>query len=223
MLRSSVDRVLLGLSLVAAVLYFAAGVGNVAPEAAVVAKGLAIPALAAIAWRRQATLLASALLLHGLGDVLLEWRFLAGMAAFLIGHAVYVILFWRERRMPASAWALARVAAVGLVGLAAMIFLARDLAGVLAVAVPLYAVALLAMASSAQLSRRGQPLVSVGALLFVASDLLLGLDRFGGWTGGAGAVWPTYWLAQLLLTAGWLGAAKSSGLHQGQPANAAVS
>ena len=80
--RSALDRALLAVSLVTALLWFGAGVAEGDSSLAVAAKGLAIPALAAIAWRRRAVLLASALLLHGIGDVLIEVRLLAGMAAF---------------------------------------------------------------------------------------------------------------------------------------------
>jgi uncharacterized membrane protein YhhN len=203
--RATVDRCLLVLSGVAAAIWFAAIVQGGDAGLAVVAKSLAIPALAAIAWRRQQLLLATALLFHGLGDVLLELYFLAGMAAFWIGHGLYLWLFSRQRQRPVPRWAWVRVGALALASVAALADLAGHLDGVFTVAVPLYAAALFAMAASAQTCRRGQPWVWLGALLFLISDLLLAFALFGGGTVfGRVWVWPTYWTAQVLLALGWL-------------------
>ena len=50
-----------------------------------------------------------------------------------------------------------------------------------------------------------KPWLSVGAWFFVASDLLLAFETFGGGTPlGNLPIWPTYWIAQALLTWAWL-------------------
>lgn len=211
------DRAVLGVSFLGAAIWLGAMVAGRDTGPMVLVKGLAVFALAALAMWRQERLLAAALFFHGLGDTLIELQFLAGMAAFLVGHLVYAPLFLRHRRVPVQTAGAASVAALGLLGIAAMVALVGGLESVLAVAVPTYALALLAMAASAQLSSRGQPWLSIGAWLFVASDLLLAARLFGGVEFGSLAVWPTYWIAQTLITVGWLAR------DQGQVANAEVS
>jgi uncharacterized membrane protein YhhN len=175
--------------------------------------------LAAIAAGRRAAardgLLALALALHAAGDVLLELALLAGLAAFLAGHLAYVALFWPARRDADELGGAIRLAlgALALVGALFLALLGPVLEGAAVVAVPLYVVALLAMAGAALLAGRGQPLVGLGGLLFVASDALLAIELFlGGFGGAQGArgwsvrllVWPLYVAAQLALALGWV-------------------
>ena len=79
-----------------------------------------------------------------------------------------------------------------------------EIHGPLALAVPAYAIALLAMAAMAQVARRGQPFVAAGAFAFVASDALLGLALFRHLSGGAPLIWPLYVVAQGSIALGWL-------------------
>jgi len=176
-----------------------------------VAKASFAPLLALAAFsRRDAAdhaLLGVALLAHGAGDLLLEVRFVAGVVAFLVGQLLYVALFWRRRRPVEEIGGGARIGAgaVALVGALFLGLLAPRLAGALAVAIPVYAVSLLAMATTALWSGRGQPWVGLGGLLFVASDALLSMELFlGGMTPGRLLVWPLYALAQLAIVLGWL-------------------
>ncbi len=162
-----------------------------------------------------------ALLLSGLGDVSIELDFLAGMAAFAVAHGVYVALFWPRRRDFECVTAADRLR-LGLLGIAAALFLARlapVLRGTLRVAVPAYAVALLAMAGSAQLVSRGRPWVPLGALLFVLSDGLLAVQRFAGDPIGRSWVWPLYVAAQALIVYGWTRAGTGASVdHDGAAA-----
>jgi uncharacterized membrane protein YhhN len=175
---------------------------------------LPVAFLAIAAWRSQEALLAIALILHAIGDVAIQFQFLTGMALFLAGHLAYIALF-RSERGKAHGAAMARIAILLVAGAATLAFLVPRLSGVMAVAVPLYAVALLAMAVSAQTSLRGQPWLWIGAFSFVASDLLLAVHLFNGAPDGIGAarflVWPTYWLAQALISWGWLQATRATG------------
>ncbi len=137
------------------------------------------------------------------GDVLLMWdRFVPGAAAFLLGHLAYLGgLLLLPRR-----WA---GVVIGLLALAVLLATAgrRIVAGArtqgrtLAVVVAVYQVVLGAVAVLAL----GSPgwLVGAGAVLFVASDTLLGWTRFVGRPapGGRVAVHVTYHLAQVLLVA----------------------
>jgi uncharacterized membrane protein YhhN len=181
-----------------------------AAPAAVALKAAAILALAAlaVAARPRAPLLAAALVAHTAGDVLIETApFVLAMAAFGAGHLLYVRLFWPARRPWEDVRGGAKLT-IGALALAGALLLHRLVPGlqpVLAAAVPLYAVALLAMAAVAQLTARGRPWVPLGALLFVASDSVLALDRFVGPLEAARwIVWPAYWLGQAAIVLGWL-------------------
>jgi uncharacterized membrane protein YhhN len=182
------------------------------PALVLAAKGLTVSPLALLAFARRRTLpggalLALALAAHVAGDLLLEGVFVAGVAAFFLGHLLYVGLFWRARRALDDVGGGGKLA-LGLLALATaglLALLAPRLAGALRAAIPLYAAALAAMAGSALLVRRGRPWVPAGGLLFVASDALLALELFarGGRTSSAW-IWPLYVAAQLALTLGWI-------------------
>ncbi len=212
------DRFLLLAALGAACAYgiFAAG-AQVSPAWALV-KALPMSALALLAFRRRgregAALLAAALAVHAAGDVLLELApLLAGVGAFLAGHLVYAVLFLRLR----ESWDRIRGGAklrLGLLLLAVAAAAPAVIAGApaaLRAPIAAYVAALTAMAALAQLTRRGLP-VALGALLFVASDALLGAGWFGGAAipGGRDLVWPLYAGGQLSIALGILrGAAPS--------------
>jgi uncharacterized membrane protein YhhN len=206
------DRVLLLAALGAACAYgiFAAG-GQVPPAWALV-KGVPMSALASLALRRRAregaVLLAAALAVHAAGDVLLELApLLAGVGAFFAGHLVYAALFVRLRQR----WDRVRGGAklrLGLLLLAVAVAAPVVVAGApetMRIPIGLYVAALTAMAALAQLTRRGLP-VGLGALLFVASDALLGAGWFGGAAipGGRELVWPLYVGGQLSIALGVL-------------------
>lgn len=136
-------------------------------------------------------LIALAIALGALGDVLLETHGLTvGALAFLAGHLVSVALHLRNRVRPPVVAVLAAFAVP-----AASWLLAWDY-GVAA-----YALGLGAMAGTALCSRF--PLVGIGALLFVVSDLLI-FARLGPLAGSALPgllIWPLYVAGQALI--GW--------------------
>jgi uncharacterized membrane protein YhhN len=149
---------------------------------------------------------AAALLLHALGDGSLEIeKRLPGLIAFLLGHLLW-IQFLFPRRLP---WELVFGVAklrLGMLCLMAAFFLPFLLERASAewrLPVVVYAAALLSFAGLAQVAPfRG---IGFGALLFVASDLLLGMTWFGGRAFGfEAAVWPLYGGAQLLIAVGLL-------------------
>ncbi len=144
------------------------------------------------------------LLLSGLGDVMLELPdgFVPGLLAFLLGHVAYVLGFWGrapEPRLllgvPFAAYAAAMVAVLypGL--------------GDLVAPVGVYGVVLGAMAWRAACLRGRAPdadahLALVGALLFVASDTCLAVNKFLAPFPGAGPlILATYWAGQLGIAA----------------------
>lgn len=160
-------------------------------------------------------LLVAALGLSALGDAFLaqdgERAFLGGLASFLLAHIAYAALFAAsgDTAIPTAApWRLAL--ALGMIVFAAAMLLRlwpalpRDMKAPVAV----YVGAILAMGLAALTVPA--PLVVFGAVLFMASDGILAVERFlldptsphRAWTGQA--VWWLYYAAQLLITLGFL-------------------
>jgi uncharacterized membrane protein YhhN len=71
-----------------------------------------------------------------------------------------------------------------------------------AVAFTAYALLLGAMAASAWLSRFPRGLVAAGALLFLASDMLIALRMGRGVAGLGPAIWLLYYVGQLMIFLG---------------------
>jgi len=136
-----------------------------------------------------------------LGDVLLMWpnqHFLAGLAAFLVTHAAYLVAFTRDCKFPArlAVWFAYVVAAI-----ACYVLLLPTLPRGLRIPVAAYAILLSTMAGQAM----GRFLVlktgyawraALGALFFLLSDLLLAFDRFRG---------PLVWSTVLILVPYYVG------------------
>ena len=170
----------------------------------VVWKALSVSPLALLAWLRRERLLALALALGSLGDVLLDLDptlFVAGLGAFLAGHLVYTTLWvrsWpRPLRLP---WTPIAVLLVSVVGLCA--WLIPSLGG-MAVPVVFYMLAITAMVASAMLT--GLPWVVAGAVLFLISDSLLGIHKFRTAVPYRDfLVWTTYYLGQVAIALGYL-------------------
>ncbi len=148
--------------------------------------------------------------LGALGDYFLsrpgKAMFLAGMAAFAVGHLAYALYFIGLANPHSLFWPLAVV----LVLLAATteIWLAPH-TGALRWPVRGYVgvITLMGLAGLAQAA----PLILVGVGLFILSDLLLALVLFVmpkarfAWV-LAVTLWATYWLGQFLILQGALGA-----------------
>ena len=207
------DEVLWGLAFVCAALYGLVLVERPPSAMRTLVKTSAIGALAVLAyWQGGGPLLAIALALCAIGDAFLAGdpkRWLPfGLAAFLAGHLVYVLLFWRERA-PAgpSFWIIAPlvVLAAGVM----LVMLWRSL-GPLKPAVVLYVLAIVAMVSASLLLPRLRWPATIGALAFMASDAILSFDLFKGakLLGSARitawAVWFLYFGGQALITWGML-------------------
>lgn len=139
------------------------------------------------------------------GDVLLgPAGFVVGGAAFLLGHLVAIVLYQRNRRsgLGMTDWLLAAALVVATVVTAFL--LPADRSGAAGVAI--YALGLSCMAASAWLSRFPRNWVALGALMFLASDLLI-FARSGplagiatAWVGFA--VWGLYFGGQALVCLG---------------------
>ena len=159
--------------------------------------------------------LVAALAIHAVGDGLLNLGsdyLLMGMGAFFLGHLGYIAAFL-PHRYPFAVLPPRRRAAIVLL-VAAMIALTAYiwpmLRGPLAIASPIYSLALTAMAVSALLGPWQGPWVVIGALLFVLSDVVLGLKLFAGQTLFAPIIWPAYAAAQILMPLGYLATPRTS-------------
>jgi len=139
------------------------------------------------------------------GDVLIELSQQAGALAFLMGHLLAIRLYLgHHRRSMSKSQRLCGLALIILVPVIGY-YLPADRVG--AADVALYALVLGAMAGTAWTSTFSRYRVGVGAVLFVASDLLI-FARMG--PGGSGAVsepliWPLYYFGQVLICVGVLG------------------
>ncbi|HXA41757.1 MAG TPA: lysoplasmalogenase [Candidatus Solibacter sp.] len=163
--------------------------------------GVALTLQPAVSGQRSWWLAALALGLAG--DVLLMLpsdRFLAGLAAFLVGHLAYIAGFWTAGVIPllALAWFAVLLLPVGAV-LSRLIRSARATGqGRLVLPVAVYGLVITAMVASA-LARPSLPAIG-GASLFAISDGLIGIRRFVGDRRGMGvAVIVTYHLGQAAL------------------------
>jgi len=143
-----------------------------------------------------------ALALGGAGDVALlgrgEIAFTTGLVSFLAGHMAWIMAL---RQRPGGGllrarpvWAAPHVAAFGAVNAYLWNRTGQD-----RVPIIVYSAALLAMSLTALDS--GSPRTAVGGALFLASDSLLALEKFGGLhlPGHEGLVMATYTSAQALL------------------------
>lgn len=168
-----------------------AGVGLLAVYAALKARDL------------DGWLICAVMAFGALGDVLLGAAGLVvGAVAFLIGHLIAIGLYWRNRR--AATTASQRLLAIVLVPATVIVayMLPADRAGAAGVAV--YALGLALMAAFAWTSRFPRYRVGAGALMFVASDLLI-FAREGALAGAAWiglAIWGLYYFGQMLICTG---------------------
>jgi len=145
------------------------------------------------------------LLFSMLGDIFLMLPmdlFIAGLVSFLIAHLIYIYAFrsgrpWRIKFMPVLLFAI--------YGVIIYVILLPGLNGMV-VPVAAYVVVILTMAWQAwdqwdQVRARWALLAFMGALLFVISDTVLALNRFGEPFAAARALTlSTYYSAQWLIS-----------------------
>jgi uncharacterized membrane protein YhhN len=167
-----------------------AGVGLLALLAAVEARNL------------DGWLLAGLLGFGALGDILFEGSMTASAIAFTIAHVVAIWLYLRNRRerLSASQRALALLVVPASVLIAWSVPSDRGQAPAVAV----YALFVAAMAATAWASRFPRYLTGIGAMMFLASDLLI-FARMGPLAGAAWvefAIWLPYYGGQALIALG---------------------
>ena len=137
-----------------------------------------------------------------LGDVLLERSQTGGALAFLAGHIIAMLLYLAHRRNKKTPSQVA-LAVLLLIGVPVIAFLLPADRGA-APGIALYATGLGAMAASAWISRFPRYRVGLGAVMFVASDLLI-FAKIGPLSGSlipVVLIWPLYFAGQALIAWG---------------------
>jgi uncharacterized membrane protein YhhN len=199
----SLARLVLAAALVAGVSYLWITASGMDGALVTVWKGSGV-ALLALWCAMQARsldgwLISAVMALCAAGDVLLETHGqIAGALAFLAGHVVAIGLYLRNRR---DALTLSQKLLAALIPPVA-VFKAWGLTGDPMAA--LYALFLGVMASTAWISRFPRYRTGIGALMFVASDLLI-FARMGPFAGMAWvsfAIWGLYFGGQALIAIG---------------------
>lgn len=206
-MRSASRAVLVLVALIAALFYLACPAGgHLAHVVAKATPALCLAALSARVGGRGWWLVPCGLACCAAGDALLDLHglFVAGMLAFLVGHAAFLVRFARQAQglvLPilflAGAWAGAALAATW------------PRLGDLRLPVVVYVFVICAMmwrAVAAAISRRSLPawLGAVGALSFGLSDTLIALRSWGGMADPGG------WVVMGLYWAGLAGLAASA-------------
>src|SRR5690606_1861157 len=169
-------------------------------------KGGAVGLLALYAFVRfresDARMLGSMFVLAALGDMAIEWDFMAGAILFFGYHMVAIALYLRHPREAASA--SQKGAAVAMLLLTPAIFWLLPAERGDAWPTALYGLALGGMAACAWLSAFSRYRVGVGAVLFLVSDLLIvaGMGPLMGEPLHQWLIWPLYYVGQLLIALG---------------------
>ena len=159
--------------------------------------GVALLALWAALQARdgEGWLLAGAFGVYAAADVVLEFGMVAGAATFIVGHLLMTTLYLRHRRWFAGEGLAAGLLVLG-VPLAGFALSGRaEVAG--------YGLVLGIMAAAALASKFRRDRVLLGALLFVASDLLI-FARMGVLKDSALpglGIWPLYFAGLALVVA----------------------
>ena len=167
-------------------------------------KGAGVALLAIYALDRHkghdANTIAAVMAFGALGDVLIEFKLEAGAVAFLIGHLIAIRLYWQHRRTSPSA--SQNAAALALLVLTPLV--SFQLGGAM---VAVYALGLGGMAATAWLSSFSRYRVGIGAVMFVASDLLI-FARMGVLADSPVPgllIWPLYYFGKFLICTGVVG------------------
>lgn len=180
-----------------------------------VVKGLAVSPLALLVWQglqgKDGKLLSVALVFSSLGDIFLALRngnyFVFGLLSFLVAHLFFIALWRRNWPAPLRISSLQKSVLTALtLFLLVMLWWMLPVPG-LSVPVALYMLVLTTMVMAATLVDTTHPWIAIGAVLFLLSDSLIALSTFKQVVGGRLAgllIWSTYYLAQYLMTFGFM-------------------
>lgn len=196
-------------SALAFAVYFAMLASPPSPVRAV-AKTLAVGLLAVLAYASGGpNLLVLALALSALGDAFLAYKgeaaFLGGLGSFLLAHIAYAVLFVTSGDGFSQATVPGIVVVVAFAAIAGFAMVRK--AGPLALPVAAYVLAIASMGLGA-VTLGG--LVLAGVALFMASDAILGAEKFylaessPARRFSSPTVWVLYYAGQMLITHGLL-------------------
>ena len=177
------------------------------PTVMVIWKGAGVALLAlwaaTQARNQDGWLLAAVMAFGAAGDVLLEVAgLMTGAAAFAVGHVIAIWLYARNRR--ASLTPSQRMLAVLMIPVMVVAAYLLPVDRSSALGIVIYALLVSAMAAMAWTSRFPRYRTGIGAMMFVASDLLI-FARLGpiGDTVTVGvAIWLLYFIGQWLIATG---------------------
>ncbi|MDY7064656.1 hypothetical protein PsexTeo8_10740 [Pseudomonas extremaustralis] len=181
-----------------------------------------LPVLALLGWLHDAPpsdyrrWISLGLIFSLIGDVLLAWPgdlFIFGLGAFLFAHLAYLKAYFSDcRRLALLPLALA----LGAGAILLSILIAHGL-GELLIPVVVYASVISAMLWRAlarlgsEVPKRSALLAAAGALSFVVSDMLIGINRFVvAFEAAPYLLIVTYWLGQWGITASAFGQQRHS-------------
>jgi uncharacterized membrane protein YhhN len=191
------------------------------PTGAII-KGLAVSSLAPLVWcwirGLDGKLMSVALAFSSLGDVFLALRngnyFVHGLLSFLVAHLFFIAVWVRNWPVPLHVSKRQKITlAIVVVYVLSMMAWILPVPG-MSVPVSAYMIVLTAMALSAVLVRVNPLWIGGGAILFLISDSLIALSSFKHVLGGRSAgllIWSTYYLAQYLMTFGFVAAKRLEG------------
>ena len=183
-----------------------------------VVKPIIIPSLAAFFFfsveqkNKLAFFVIIALLFSWLGDIMLLFQelkpiyFMLGLASFLLAHITYILIFSKSSKdFKPKIFTYSTGFLLGLYGVLLLLLMWPGL-GDLMIPVTLYTVIIMTMGITALFRKaNGASLVLIGAMLFVASDSLLALNKFYQPFVAAGFwVMLTYILAQYFIVTGMI-------------------
>jgi uncharacterized membrane protein YhhN len=204
--KGGLYRAIFAAALLAGASYGLVGPLGVTGAAAIIWKGSGVALLAvwcAAQMRSDDQMLVAAVMALGaLGDVLIEtWGLTAGAMAFAAGHVIAMLLYFRNGRP----WLTSSQYILSALVVPMSVFIAVTLVPTDArLSVGIYAFLVSAMAASAWISRFPRYRTGIGAMMFLASDLLI-FSEMGAWAGSPVPpllIWPLYFGGQALIAYG---------------------
>jgi uncharacterized membrane protein YhhN len=177
-------------------------------------KGIIIPLLIIIylvnSRRNLRIAILAALVFSWAGDVILGFSFIAGLACFLLAHVMYATAFFKTQGTGVIFFRRCYLLLPAILYGAGLIYLLYNNLDGMRLPVIIYTIVILTMLEAAinrygKVNRLSFILVLTGAILFVISDSLIALNKFGFPFMFSGvAVMTTYIAAQYLIVAGIL-------------------
>ncbi|WP_259016165.1 lysoplasmalogenase [Emticicia fluvialis] len=183
--------------------------GNITKPLLMITLGLFYYLRTRATFSKRDRLVLFALFFSCLGDTFLMFQqlnpnyFLMGLGAFLLGHVCYILLFRQEGKSRHFRW-LPFISYACLL----LFFLLHRIPTDFRIPVTLYAIVITLMgirASERQVKDKSYEVVLIGAVLFIASDSLIALNKFVVSVPMAGfLIMSTYVVAQYLIIHGLL-------------------